>query len=99
MESPVDKGGPARTAARGAADASVRNDWWTKIAGEAPLANQPWHSDHQGCRTLLCEDPNMATASALLFPWSEAYSVKVGIIDTQHKKLVDLINELHQAMI
>ncbi len=41
----------------------------------------------------------MATASALLFPWSEAYSVKVGIIDTQHKKLVDLINELHQAMI
>jgi len=41
----------------------------------------------------------MATAPALLFPWSETYSVKIGIIDMQHKSLVDLINELHQAMI
>ena len=40
----------------------------------------------------------MATNTKLLFPWSDAYSVKVGVIDMQHKTLVDLINELHQAM-
>jgi hemerythrin len=40
----------------------------------------------------------MATATALLFPWSDTYSVNIGIIDSQHKVLVDLINELHQAM-
>jgi len=41
----------------------------------------------------------MATATPLLFPWNDTYSVKIGIVDTQHKVLVDLINELHQAMI
>jgi hemerythrin len=41
----------------------------------------------------------MATATALLFPWSDTYSVQIGIVDMQHKNLVDLINELHQAMI
>ena len=40
----------------------------------------------------------MATATNLLFPWKDAYSVNIGIVDSQHKVLVDLINELHQAM-
>jgi hemerythrin len=33
-----------------------------------------------------------------LIQWSDEYSVQVAEIDQQHKKLVDLINELHQAM-
>ena len=41
----------------------------------------------------------MPTATAALFPWSETYSVKIAMVDAQHKVLVDLINELHQAMI
>ena len=40
----------------------------------------------------------MATATALLFPWKDTYNVNVGIVDSQHRVLVDLINELHQAM-
>jgi hemerythrin-like metal-binding protein len=40
----------------------------------------------------------MATATTLLFPWKNAYSVNIGIVDSQHKVLVDLINDLHQAM-
>jgi hemerythrin len=41
----------------------------------------------------------MVTATALLFPWSETYSVQISIIDTQHKNLVGIVNELHQAMV
>ena len=41
----------------------------------------------------------MATAIALLFPWNETYSVKIGIIDMQHKNLVNIINDLHHAMV
>ena len=41
----------------------------------------------------------MATATTLLFPWKDAYSVDIGIVDSQHKILLDLINELHQAML
>jgi len=41
----------------------------------------------------------MATATALLFPWSETYSVKIGVVGMQHKNLVNIVNELHQAMV
>ncbi len=41
----------------------------------------------------------MASAIALLFPWNDTYSVKIGIIDMQNKKLVSILNELHQAMV
>lgn len=33
-----------------------------------------------------------------LITWSSMFSVGVGEIDTQHKKLVDLINQLNDAM-
>lgn len=33
-----------------------------------------------------------------LFTWKDEYSVGVQLIDTQHKKLVDLLNSLHEAM-
>lgn len=33
-----------------------------------------------------------------IIEWSPAYSVKVKKFDDQHKKLVDLINQLHDAM-
>ena len=33
-----------------------------------------------------------------LIDWNPVYSVKVKKFDDQHKKLIDLINELHDAM-
>ncbi|MBI5236100.1 MAG: hemerythrin family protein [Deltaproteobacteria bacterium] len=33
-----------------------------------------------------------------LFNWSDRYSVDVGVFDGHHKRLVELINELHDAM-
>ncbi len=33
-----------------------------------------------------------------LFQWKPSYSVKVVAMDNQHKKLFDLVNELHEAM-
>ena len=37
---------------------------------------------------------------ANLFEWDDAkYSVKIKTIDNQHKKLVDLINQLFNAMV
>ncbi len=33
-----------------------------------------------------------------LFEWKEDFSVHVGAFDTHHKRLVDLINSLHEAM-
>jgi hemerythrin len=40
----------------------------------------------------------VTTTTALLFPWNDTYSVRIGIIDMQHRNLVNIINELHQAM-
>jgi hemerythrin len=33
-----------------------------------------------------------------LLTWNDSYSVKVGRFDEEHKKLVSLLNALHQAM-
>ena len=43
----------------------------------------------------------MATATTttnVIFPWSNAYSVGIPEIDTQHQGLIRLINELHASM-
>jgi hemerythrin-like metal-binding protein len=39
----------------------------------------------------------MATAT-VIFPWKEAYNVGIAQVDSQHKGLVKLINDLHSAM-
>jgi hemerythrin len=40
----------------------------------------------------------MTTANQI-FPWREAYSVRIPQIDAQHQQLVGLVNELHAAML
>ena len=40
----------------------------------------------------------MGTALNVLFPWSREYQVGIRSVDEQHKQLVDIINQLHQAM-
>ena len=44
------------------------------------------------------DKPPAAAAVADLFPWSEKLSLGIEAIDTQHKELVRLINQLHRAM-
>ena len=39
-----------------------------------------------------------ATTPTTIFPWSEIYAVGIPQIDTQHKGLIRLINNLHAAM-
>ena len=41
----------------------------------------------------------MATATNILFQWTDAYSVGIPEIDHQHKGLIRLINDLHLAML
>lgn len=42
----------------------------------------------------------MATATATnLITWADRYSVGIARIDAEHRKLVDLINELYAAMV
>jgi hemerythrin-like metal-binding protein len=33
-----------------------------------------------------------------LLNWNESYSVKIAQIDLQHKKLVEIVNDLHESM-
>ena len=40
----------------------------------------------------------MAAASTVLFPWDDSFSVNIGVVDAEHKNLVSMVNELHQAM-
>jgi len=41
----------------------------------------------------------MPIANAVLFHWDSTYSVNIGVIDAQHKTLVAMVNDLHQAMV
>ena len=41
----------------------------------------------------------MSSPTRELFPWSEKYQVGIGFVDAQHKRLVDIINRLHQGML
>jgi hemerythrin-like metal-binding protein len=41
----------------------------------------------------------MATTTAELFPWKEAYKVNVKELDAHHKDLIRQINVLHTAMV
>jgi hemerythrin len=37
--------------------------------------------------------------SMALFTWSDSFSVKIRLFDSQHQQLFDLINQLHDSMI
>jgi hemerythrin len=40
-----------------------------------------------------------STTTENLITWSDRYSVGIGRVDAEHRKLVDLINELHSAIV
>jgi len=37
--------------------------------------------------------------SRVFILWNESYNVGIGTIDTQHKKLVDILNELYESFV
>ena len=41
----------------------------------------------------------MAATTDLLFPWDDTYLVRIGIIDKQHRTLINFLNEFHGAAI
>jgi hemerythrin-like metal-binding protein len=41
----------------------------------------------------------MATATANFITWSDRYSVGIAKIDSEHRKLVDLVNDLYAAIV
>lgn len=43
-------------------------------------------------------DSTLQTPHQELFPWSAKFEMKIDTIDMQHKKLVELVNQLHSAM-
>ncbi len=46
----------------------------------------------------LADKTIMNIQAKVFFPWRDEYSVHIPEIDTQHRKLVDLINQLQEAM-
>ena len=46
----------------------------------------------------LADKTIMNVQAKVFFPWKDAYSVQLPEIDIQHRKLVDLINQLQEAM-
>jgi methyl-accepting chemotaxis protein len=42
--------------------------------------------------------PASKSAGGVLYPWKPEYSVQVAVMDEQHQRFFDLINQLHQAM-
>jgi hemerythrin len=47
---------------------------------------------------IVLREASILTAKDVLFHWDSTYSVNIGILDTQHKTLVAMVNDLHQAM-
>lgn len=101
MEGLSENFGSGDAPALGAMPASVREprSLMMKTGGQRPPNNSALSHGLTEAGRILSEETNMGTATALLFPWSDTYSVKIGVIDMQHKNLVSIVNELHQAMV
>ena len=61
---------------------------WVKI----PPLMSGGHPADMGCMALATQ------TTTEVFPWNQSYSVGIEQIDTQHKVLIRLINELHASM-